>query len=527
MSYLTERLLNAQYHNHEEDCCCGEECCCHDHEEKEIEQQLSEEEIEKIIEEKYSEKDEKTKEFIRKGLRKFGDRFDYSKTQYVRAKDKVIITCLKEGHGDFKIQPGNFLMRGRCQKCGKEKSFEQSRSDTQTFIEKAKKVHGDKYDYSKVNYINNHTRVTIICPIHGEFEQLPHNHLSGAICLLCSRELNKDVRRLTTEEFVRSAIEVHGDKYDYSSVNYISSTTPVTIICPIHGKFEQLPPVHVFQGCGCPECGREILANKFRFTTEEFIKRARLIHGDKYDYSKVNYINNHTPVIIICPIHGEFEQLPYNHLNQKSGCPKCANNVQLTTEEFISRAIEVHGDGTYSYEQVDYINTNTPIKIYDPMFNEFFYQTPRNHLMGYGNPIRSISFGERQVYNWLKKESIVFNREYWLENTWGRHGNRIRVDFLLPSYNFNKIIIEYNGIQHYKMTNKFHSDLEDFYAQLSRDKELREYCKINSINLIEIPYTINTHQSISTFLTKTLIENIDPYTLVDYDSLYKIDDSST
>ena len=169
----------------------------------------------------------------------------------------------------------------------------------------------------------------------------------------------------------------------------------------------------------------------------------------------------------------------------------------------------------------------TPVEIFDPIFNEYFWQAPIYHLKGHGNPNRSMSSGERKIYSWLKKEDIAFERESWLDNTFWRHGNRIRVDFLVPSYNTHKIIIEYNGIQHYQRNDRFHKTLGDFTAQLSRDRELREYCNTNSIYLIEIPYTIRTPRDISDFLTKTIIENIDPHTLIDYDSLYVIEEDNS
>ena len=453
MSYLTERLLNAQYHNHEEDCCCGECGCENEHNQEElVEKSLSESEIEEIINEKYSEKDEKTKEFIRKGLRKFGDRFDYSKTVYIKAQEKVTITCIVKDHGDFEINPSNFLTRGRCQKCGQELYSEHTSHTTEQFIIAAKEIHDNKYDYSKVNYINNSTKVIIICPIHGEFLQIPANHLSGA---------------------------------------------------------------------GCPIC-----ANNIKLTAEQFIERVNEIHNNKYDYSKVNYVNSKTHVTIICPIHGEFLQTPAQHLSGH-GCPLCSGNAKLTTEQFIKRANEVHGGGTYLYNRVNYVNSNTPVEIYDPLYEEYFFQSPDVHLRGCGNPNRRMSSGERQVYLWLKSMNIDFNREVLLENTFGRHGNGIIVDFIIDNYNNHKIIIEYNGGQHYKFTTKFHSTVEDFNAQLKRDDELRDYCKINSIMLIELPFILKTSTEISDFLTKTLIEEINQHELIDYDSLYVFDDSNS
>ena len=525
MGLLTERLLKATREEKDECCCdCGEDCCCHDHEEKEEYKQLSEEEIEKIIEEKYSEKDEKTKEFIRKCLRKFGEIADFTKTVYVRSDDKVTITCLKKGHGDFEINPHNFLTRGRCPKCGEEIWIKKRSSNTLKFIQDAIEVHGNKYIYDEVDYVNAKTPVTIICPIHGRFKQAPYSHLSGAGCPECAKGRAGDSTRSNTLKFIQDAIEVHGNKYIYDEVDYVNAKTPVTIICPIHGRFKQDPSNHL-SGKGCPECAKDKIRQSSLSNTLKFIQDAIEVHGNEYVYDEVDYVNSRTPVTIICPIHGRFKQAPSNHLFG-AGCPECAGNLPLGNEGFKVRGELVHGEGTYGYERVNYINIHTPVEIYDPIFNEYFWQAPAHHLKGHGNPNRSMSSGERQVYSWLKKESITFEREFWLENTYGRHGNRIRVDFLVPSYTTHKIIIEYNGIQHYQRNSRFHNTLEDFEAQLFRDKELRKYCNANSIYLIEIPYTIHTHQAISDFLTKTIIENIDPYTLINYDALYKIDNST-
>ena len=111
-----------------------------------------------------------------------------------------------------------------------------------------------------------------------------------------------------TEEFIRKAREVHGDKYDYSKAEYKNHLTKITIICPEHGEFQQIPSGHL-SGHGCPKC-----SGKAKLTTEEFIRKAREVHGDKYDYSKVDYKNANTNITIVCPEHGEFEQRPADHL---------------------------------------------------------------------------------------------------------------------------------------------------------------------------------------------------------------------
>ena len=188
--------------------------------------------------------------------------------------------------------------------------------NTEDFIKRAKEVHGDKYDYSKVEYKGNSKKVIIICPEHREFEQIPANHLRGAGCKKCATIETHKKQSNTTESFIKKAKEVHGDKYDYSKVEYINNREKVIIICPEHGPFKQKPLKHI-QKNGCPYCG-----GTKKLTKEEFIKKAKEVHGDKYDYSKVDYVNSETKVIIICPEHGEFEQTPHNHLNGQ-GCPNC------------------------------------------------------------------------------------------------------------------------------------------------------------------------------------------------------------
>jgi len=184
------------------------------------------------------------------------------------------------------------------------------------FIEKAKAIHGDKYNYSKVNYVNNSTKVTIICPKHGEFQQRPDDHtVRNAGCKQCGIEARAIKKTLKLHEFIAKSVKMHGLKYDYSNTVYVNSKIKVSILCPIHGVFEQKPFEHI-GGQGCPKCaGKNV-------TTDEFITKAKLVHGDKYDYSKVNYVNNTVKITILCHKHGEFEQSPNNHLSG-SGCYLC------------------------------------------------------------------------------------------------------------------------------------------------------------------------------------------------------------
>lgn len=182
----------------------------------------------------------------------------------------------------------------------------------ETFISKAVLIHGNKFNYAKVNYINTNSKIIITCPIHGDFEQTPKLHIKGRGCHECGGS-----KCLTTNKFIDKVKQVHGDKYNYSSVEYKTTHSKVTIICPTHGKFEQAPSMHL-QGQGCSEC-----VGLKKSKTDKFINQAKEIHNKYYDYSLVNYVNNKNKIKIICPIHGEFEQEPRHHLSGH-GCPSCS-----------------------------------------------------------------------------------------------------------------------------------------------------------------------------------------------------------
>ena len=205
---------------------------------------------------------------------------------------------------------------------------------TKNFIQRAKEIHGDKYDYSKVIFKNVDTKVCIICPVHGEFWQTPYNHLKGHGCSKCGKikMWNKRIKT-TTEQFIQKAKEIHGDKYDYSKVNYINNRTKVCIIShkinphngEEYGEFWQTPKNHL-KGQDMPFIKNDKIKSKLMLKKEDFIQKAKEIHGDKYEYSKVEYVNNRTKVCIICPEHGEFYQTPSNHLKGQ-GCPICKESV--------------------------------------------------------------------------------------------------------------------------------------------------------------------------------------------------------
>ena len=186
------------------------------------------------------------------------------------------------------------------------------------FIEKAIKIHGNKYDYSLIEYKNQDTKIKILCLSHGIFEQRPDHHLAGHKCKRCS--INNNRFEKAKDLFIERANKKWNNFYDYSKVKYITARKKVVINCPIHGDFQQSPDAHL--KCKCLKCSIDDNAKKQRHTTEEFIKKSIKIHGNKYDYSLVEYFGNRKKVKIICKEHGIFEQTPYNHLSEK-GCHCC------------------------------------------------------------------------------------------------------------------------------------------------------------------------------------------------------------
>lgn len=429
---------------------------------------------------------------------------------------------------------------------------------TEEFIKRAREVHGDKYVYSKVSYVNSNIPVTLICKKHGPFVVLPIKHIHRHRgCPQCSLEKFGPKDGYTTEGFIEVAKKIHGDRYDYSKVEYKGSKVKVCIICPEHGGFLMRPNDHITSKQGCPKCAGNYLSN-----TEEFIGKVRKVHGDKYDYSLVDYKNNKTVVKIICPEHGIFEQIPNSHLSGR-GCPVCRRESFLSnTEGFIEKARKVHGD-KYDYSLVEYKNYKSIIKIicsehgiiettpnyhlrgvgcvkcagvYRPDTEEFiektrkihgnkynyslvdykknksnvkiicpehgvFEQIPNSHLKGMGCPeCGKKSLGEQAIAEILNSQNVKYEREKKFPGL--RYSDKInsipRFDFYLTDH---KCCIEFQGRQHYEPIDFFGGE-ERLAEQQRCDKIKRDYCKRHGIKLVEIRYDENVEEILDRELIK-------------------------
>jgi len=283
--------------------------------------------------------------------------------------------------------------------------------------------------------------------------------------------------KLTTDDFIKKSISIHGDKYDYNKVIYNGYMNKVEIICEEHGLFKQTPNAHIGLSQGCPKC-----SNRYNYTTKEFIKNAKEIHGNKYDYNLVKYKNNFTKIKIICKKHKHiFEQKPNNHIIQKQGCPKCNGTVKRTNDVFIKDSIKVHGD-RYDYSLVDYINNNTKVKILCKEHGEFS-QSAKCHInRSQGCPKCRKSKCEETILKTLKDNNIKYITQKKFDGC--KDKNTLPFDFYLPEYN---MCIEYDGIQHFEPI-EYWGGLKNFEYIQKHDKIKNKYCKKHNIKLIRIEY---------------------------------------
>lgn len=402
-------------------------------------------------------------DFIKDAQRVHRSRYDYSRAIYVNNTIKVEIGC--PDHGVFLQTPNSHLSGNGCRICGIEKRASKIRGtgyDTAGFVEKVNEVHKGKYDYSKTTYTGWENKITIICPDHGEFQQLAQAHARGQGCPVCARTTRARKKILTEAEIIERFRAVHGNRYDYNHLDYQGWSTPVCIGCRIHGNFFQLISNHE-AGQNCPAClGRAT-------TTEGFVKKANLIHGNRYDYSKVAYVSSQTPVSITCPTHGDFKQIPNSHL-RGSGCPGCFGTPLLTTEQFIKRAKQVHGD-RYDYSLVNYRGMEKAVIIICRVHGEFSQQAAVHVNQGCGCQKCAcvVSAAQTEITHYLRDSGLTVLRN-----------NRklitpFELDIIVPE---NRIAIEYCGLY-------WHSEISGSKSRSYHLNKLRQ-CEAKGYRLITI-----------------------------------------
>jgi len=420
-------------------------------------------------------------QFIDNCRKTHGNKYDYSLVRYTGCFNKINIIC-KE-HGTFTQVSSTHLKGSGCPTCGRERTKTKQSAGIDNFIIKAKKIHGDKYDYSFIKYINKNTKVKIICSQHGVFEQTPDSHINGKSgCPICYGNYKPK-----TQEYINKVKKLHNCKFDYSLTSYINKYSKIEVICPNHGVFK-ITASHHAKGIGCSKCSKT-----HHYTNEEFIEKAIKAHNNEFNYSLCNYINANTKVKIVCPKHGIFEQVASVHLNGR-GCPICTNEKRhLTTDDFTNKSIEIHGN-KYDYSKVKYEKNREKVIITCKKHGDFT-QTPHSHLKGQGCPICKESKGEKEIADFLLKHNIKAIREHKFTNC--KNINPLPFDFYLPDLN---ICIEFNGEQHYKPMEYF-GGVKSFKLQKEKDNIKKEYCINKNINLITIKFNENISEKLIHHLT--------------------------
>ena len=333
-------------------------------------------------------------------------------------------------------------------------------SNQEKMLKRCNEIHQNKYDYSKVKYINSNTKIEIICPEHGSFFQLMSAHKSGSGCPNCAKNL-----KYTKERVLEKMNSIHNKVeqiYAYDLTEYKNTNQKIKIKClrdENHGFFEQTIVSHIF-GMGCPHCAKNI-----KHTKEQVLEQFRKVHQNKYDYSKVKYVNSNTKIEIICPEHGSFFQQPKVH-KRNSGCPKCSGNFKFSTEEIIEKFKQTHNN-KYDYSKVLYNGDNQKVEIVCPEHGSFF-PIPFNHKRGSGCP--------QCIHN--SKEEFLINlfKEYNINYLY-RDRNLIKpleIDILVPDFNFG---IEHNGIMWHSF-GKNSWDALDNYKNIDKNKHLDKTLKV-------------------------------------------------
>ena len=288
-------------------------------------------------------------EFIRIATAIHGGKYTYEKVSFKNLTDFITIHCPEHGYFDQRVRYHIKAKKGQkpcgCPKCGKKYRTHPHKKNTEKFIAESKSLYADRYDYdySKVEYINAQTNVIIICREHNrEFSVKPYAHLhQNEKCRDCGYRDRQMPNQKTTEQFIKQAKKKWGEKYNYSDTVYVNKHTKIKYECKNgHGVIEQLPTLHLKNGC--PYCnGRGIS----RHNLASYVAIAKVIHKDKYDYSKTHFVRMSDAITITCPKHGDFAQRAGNHIHLENGCPKCVPGSSSKEEKDLLEFIKKYYHG--------------------------------------------------------------------------------------------------------------------------------------------------------------------------------------
>jgi len=422
-------------------------------------------------------------EMIEKIIEIHGKKYLFNFFKYTSYKEKVQLIC--KTHGKFNISLSNLIGNKRgCPECGRTRGWESNKKTTDEFIENSQKIHKNKYSYENVVYEKWNIKVSITCKIHGDFLQRPNTHLNGSGCPQCGKRKrsNKkpkkiDIKKIKELNFINLAKAKHNNKYDYTLVEYQRSNEKVKIVCKKHGIFQQTPHHHK-NGSGCPQCA---YLNQFgpRLKTCDFISISKNKHNNYYTYTKSNYTGYKNKIIITCPIHGDFKQIPKYHMNG-GGCIKCNNGngnrnrniLKYTTKEYIENCQKIHKN--YDYNFCEYKGMKENVKIICNKHKEFDINAYL-HINGSGCPKCSLDMRKRTKDEFIQEANEIHNNIYKY---------LIRDDYVSISDRIPIICNEHGTFQQ-----KVETHLKGCGCNLCKTKSRGEISIINFLNKYNIPHT--------------------------------------
>lgn len=259
-------------------------------------------------------------EILERIKQKHGDKYSYKYFGLLGVGEYISIKCNSCGN-KFKQKLYAHMGGQGCKKCGRAVGANKKKRTQDEFLVLCAEKHGSKYDYSETVYTLSTEKIKIICPDHGGFYQVANHHINGRGCPKCA-----DCAQLDKNEFeIRSRL-VHGDRYDYSMVDYRNAHEKVKIICLDHGVYEMKPNAHTSGKQGCPKCGLKSRSILNTVPFDEFLRRSRKHHGDFYGYDESTYSGSDSEILITCPEHGDFKQRAIDH-SKGHGCKKCGRNL--------------------------------------------------------------------------------------------------------------------------------------------------------------------------------------------------------
>ena len=377
------------------------------------------------------------------------------------------------------------------------------------FVNKFKEKFPNKqYDFSNSIYVDSHTKMIVKCEYGHTFEIRPCDLLNGYGCPICG-----GTKKMTKEEFIENAKIIHNNYFSYERCNFTNVNSKVIVTCPIHGDFEVKASNHL-NGANCKKCSKEGIlhditlrpkrnASTKKLTTETFKEKLKEKWGDKYICPEdTEYVNNRTPINILCKEHGIFTITP-NHILSGRGCPICGRNKKKTTQQIIEEIKEAQPYSDYNYDEVVYRGIHRHIKLKCNKCGTIFYNSPSNLIKNKnGCPGCNASQMEIEMRNFLDNNNIKYETEKTFE--WLKNQGNMFLDFYLTDFN---VTIECQGIQHFKDVN-FGNSISLVEETQTRDKIKKELCEKHNI---KVYYYANYHYDFPYYVYEdknTLIDDI-------------------